>query len=122
MINKFSEEIQKEIEGILNKIQVWNALFNIKLEFYYDGWAVFLKEKNLYLRCIVIFKANESEQYSIKSYNVYLQNYKKEKYQEIYSIENINNQDDVLKELRDIIYGKDLGNQASKIYNDAFIE
>ena len=34
MINKFSEEIQKEIEGILNKIQVWNALFNIKLEFY----------------------------------------------------------------------------------------
>ncbi|MBY8991660.1 MAG: hypothetical protein KGD58_12995 [Candidatus Lokiarchaeota archaeon] len=122
MINKFSEEIQKEIEGILNKIQVWNALFNIKLEFYYDGWAVFLKEKNLYPRCIVIFKSNESEQYSIKSYNVYLQNYKKEKYQEIYSIENINNQDDVLKELRDIIYGKDLGNQALKIYNDAFTE
>jgi hypothetical protein len=122
MNNKFSEEIQKEIEGIIKKTQVWKDLFNVKLEFYYDGWAVFLKEKNLYPRCIVIFKSNENRQYSIKSYNVYLKNYKKEEYQEIYSVENLQNQDDVIKELRDIIYGKDLGNQALKIYNDTFLE
>ena len=122
MNNKFSEEIQEEIEGILKKTQAWKDLFNIKLEFYYDGWAVFLKEKNLYPRCIVIFKSNENMQYSIRSYNVYLQNYKKEEYQEIYSVENIRNQDDLIKELRDIIYGKDLGIQALKIYNDTFME
>jgi hypothetical protein len=122
MTNKFSEEIQNEIERIFNKIQVWKDLFNIKLEFYYDGWAIFLKEKNLYPRCIVIFKSNENNHYSIKSYNVYLQNYKKEDYQEIYSIEHLNNQDDVIKELREIIYGKDLGSQVLKIYNDTFTE
>ena len=122
MSNKFSPEIQKEIENLLEKAQIWKNLFNIKLEFYYDGWAVFLKEKNIYPRCIVIFKSYENNQYSIKSYDIYLQNYKKEKYQELYSIENLRNQVDLIKELRDIIYGKDLGNQALQIYNETFLE
>jgi len=122
MINKFSDEIQEEIEGILKKIHVWEDLFTIKLEFYFDGWALFLKEKNLYPRCIVIFKSNERKQYSIKSYNIYLQNYKKEEYEEIYSVENLINQEDVIQELKEIIYGKDLGNHALKVYYNTFTE
>lgn len=84
MINKFSLEIQKEIEGIIKKTQSGKDLFSIKLEFYYDGWAIFLKEKNIYPRCIVIFKSYESNQFSVKSFDVYLQDYKKEEYHEIY--------------------------------------
>ena len=122
MSNKFSPEIQKEIENLLEKAQIWKNLFNIKLEFYSDGWAVFLKEKNIYPRCIVIFKSYENNQYSIKSYDIHFQNYKKEKYQELYSVENLLNQVDVIKELRDIIYGKDLGNQALRVYNETFLE
>lgn len=122
MINKFSPEIRKEIENLLEKAQVWTDLFNIKLEFYYDGWAVFLKEKEIYPRCIVIFKSYEKNQYSIKSYDIHFQNYKKEKYQEIYSVENLLNQVDVIKELKEIIYGKDLGSQALHLYNETFLD
>jgi hypothetical protein len=120
MEKKFSPDIQKEIDIILEKAQFWKNLFNITLEYYYDGWAVFLREKNIYPRCIVIFKSYEKNQYCIKSYDIYLQNYTKEKYQELYSIENIQNYDDVIKELKDIIYGKDLGNQALYYYNKTF--
>ncbi len=122
MINKFSPEIQKEIEGIIKKIQLWKDLFSIKLEFYYDGWAIFLKEKNIYPRCIIIFKSYESDQFSVKSFDIYLQNYEKEEYHEIYSVENIKNQYDLLRELKDVIYGKDLGNQVLKIYKETFSE
>ena len=122
MVNKFSPEIQKEIEGVIKKTQSWKDLFSIKLEFYYDGWAIFLKEKNIYPRCIVIFKSYESNQFSVKSFDVYLQGYKKEEYHEIYSVENIKNQSDLIKELKDVIYGKDLGNQVLQIYNKTFSE
>jgi len=122
MINKFSPEIQKEIEGIIKKIQSWKDLFSIKLEFYYDGWAIFLKEKNIYPRCIVIFKSYESNQFSVKSFNIYLQNYKKEEYHEIYSVENIKLHSDLIMELKDVIYGKDLGNQVLQIYKKTFSE
>ena len=122
MNNKFSLEIQKEIEGIIKKIQIWKDLFNIKLDFYYDGWSIFLKEKNVYPRCIVIFKSYESNQFSIKSFDIYLRNYKKEEYDEIYSAENINNQYDLIKELKEVIYGKDLGRKVFQIYNETFSE
>lgn len=122
MINKFSPEIQKEIEGIMKKTQTWKDLFSIKLEFYYDGWSILLKEKNIYPRCIVIFKSYESNQFSVKSFDIYLQNYEKEEYHEIYSVENIKNQDDLIKELKDVIYGKDLGNQVLQIHNNTFSE
>ena len=122
MINKFTPEIQKEIEGIIKKIQKWKDLFSIELEFYYDGWSILLKEKNIYPRCIIIFKSYESDQFSVKSFDIYLQNYEKEEYHEIYSVENIKNQYDLLRELKDVIYGKDLGNQVLQIYKNTFSE
>jgi len=57
MENKFSPNIKSEVEDILKNLDFWNNYFSINLEFYFDGWAIFLKEKNLYPRCIVIFKS-----------------------------------------------------------------
>jgi len=91
MINKFSSETQKEIDGIIKKIKTWKDLFNINQEFYYDGWSISLKEKNVYPRCIIIFKSYESNQFSIRSFDIYLRNYQKEEYHEIYSVEKIKN-------------------------------
>ena len=82
----------------------------------------FFKRKDIYPRCIVIFKSYETNQFSVKSFDVYLQNFKKEEYHEIYSAENIKNQSDLIKELKDVIYGKDLGNQVLKIYKETFSE
>ncbi|MHA1986159.1 MAG: hypothetical protein ACW98D_05910 [Promethearchaeota archaeon] len=120
MNSKFSQEIQDDIEEILKKIQFWKDIFCFDTEFYYDGWAIFLREKNLYPRCIVIFKSYENDLYSIKSFEVHLQRFKTEKYKELYSIENIKNKDALLVELKEIIYGKDLGNQVLSMCDDAF--
>ena len=118
--DKFSLQTQKEIEAIIQIVQFWSNIFNYKVEYYFDGWALFLKEKNLYPRCIVIFKSYDINQYSIKSYEIRLQNYKKEEFHEIYSREHIENQDELKKELKEIIYGKDLGNQVLKICEETF--
>ncbi|MFW9824254.1 MAG: hypothetical protein ACFFE4_15030 [Candidatus Thorarchaeota archaeon] len=120
MNGKSYQELQDEIEVLLRKVQYWKDSFDINLNLYYDGWAVFLKEKCLYPRSIVIFKSFENTSYSIKSFEVQLQNFETEKFKELYSIENIANQDDLLIELKEIIYGKDLGNQVLKMVNDLF--
>jgi len=120
MINKFSIEIQKEIDNILLKLQKWRNLFNIKTEYYYDGWAIFLKEKNVYPRSIVIFKSYDNNLYSIKSYEIHLRDFEKEEYHELYSIENINNKNELIKEIKDIIYGKDLETHTLKVVKNNF--
>ncbi|MFX1316950.1 MAG: hypothetical protein ACFE9T_13900 [Promethearchaeota archaeon] len=121
MENKFSLEIKNEIDDILEKIDYWKSSFSINLEFYFNGWAIFLKEKNIYPRCIVIFKSYNTNLFSIKSFEVHLNNYKKEEFKEIYSVENIDNQNALFKELKEIIYGKDILNNASKIYRNRFL-
>jgi len=122
MDNKYSPQIQIEINEILNKIHDWDKFFDSKIEFYFDGWAIFLKEKNIYPRYIIIFKSYDNIEYSIKSFEVHLKNYKKEEFKELYSLENIKNKEDLLKELKEIIYGKDLIKDASRIYNNAFLK
>ena len=120
MDNKSSQEIQNDVEEILKQLQFWKDIFYFNTEFYFDGWAIFLREKNLYPRCIVIFKSYENYLYSIKSFEVHLQNFKKEKFKELYSVEKIKNQDALLIELKEIIYGKDLGNYVLRMCNDTF--
>ena len=120
MNSKFSQEIQDDIEEILKQLRFWEDIFCFDTELYYDGWAIILREKNLYPRCIVIFKSYENDFYSIKSFEVHLQNFKTEKFKELYSIEKIENQDALLIELKEIIYGKDLGNQVLRMFNDTF--
>ena len=120
MKNKFSPDIQNEIKGIIYKIQSWKDLFDFQLEFFFDGWAIYLKERSIYPRSIVIFKSYEKNQYSIKSFEVHLQNFKKEELHELYSVEHIKDQKKLITELKEIIYGKDLGNYIQKMYDDTF--
>ena len=119
MENKYSLETQVEIENILKEFQFKN-LFYIKYEFFFDGWALFLKEKTLYPRSIIIFKSYNKNSFTIKSFEISLDNHKEEKYKQIYAVEDILNIADLIKELNDIIYGKDLINYTSKKYNNFF--
>ena len=121
MKNKFSPEIHAEINEIMTKIQKWKNIFDYKIEFYFDGWAIFLREKYAYPRFITVFKSYDANSYLIKSFEVSLKDFQKEEFKELYSIENINNINDLLEELKDIIYGKDLINEASNLYNNMFL-
>ncbi|MFX1597143.1 MAG: hypothetical protein ACFFBK_13890 [Promethearchaeota archaeon] len=121
MDNKYLPHIQNEINEILNKIHDWDKFFDSKIEFYFDGWAISLRDKNIYPRCIIIFKSYDNTDYSIKSFKVYFKNYKKEEFKELYFLENNKNKEDLLKELKKIIYGKGLIKETSRIYNNAFL-
>ncbi|MFX1418646.1 MAG: hypothetical protein ACFE9N_06980 [Promethearchaeota archaeon] len=120
MKKKFSINTQAEIDYLVDKLQEWKNIFEIKIELFFDGWAISLREKSMYPRSIIIFKSYETNKYSIKSFEIHLKNYHKEEYNEIYSIDAINNINTLVKELKEIIYGKDIMEEASKIYNDAF--
>ncbi len=121
MIDKFSHETQAELNEIMKKIRRWENFFELETEFFFNGWAISLREKNLYPRYIIIFKSYDTNLYSIKSFEIHLKNYQKEEYKEIYSNNHIEDSDSMLEELKDIIYGKDLIEEASKIYKKAFI-
>jgi len=122
MEDKFSPKIKNEIEGILKEISFWSEFFSIKFDFYFDGWAIFLREKSLYPRSIVIFKSYTKNSYSIKSFEIHLNYSKKEEFNEIFSVKNIRNQKILFKELKEIIYGKDILSNASKIYKNKFLK
>jgi hypothetical protein len=121
MKNKYNPETQAEINQIINNIQKWENFFEVKTELFFNGWSISLREKNLYPRYIIIFKSYDSDEYSIKSFEVHLKNYQKEEYKELYSIDHIKNADSMLEELKEIIYGKDILKEASKMYKNAFI-
>lgn len=119
MNDKFSKEIQTEINEILSRLEKWNNCFDRSIEFYIDGWAIYLREKNLYPRCITIFKSYSSNTYSIKSFEVHLKDYNKEEFNELFFANNISNQNKLLEELNAVIYGKDLIKRVSKIYQNS---
>jgi hypothetical protein len=122
MNNKFSLDTQAELNEVITKIEKWKNYFNINSEFYVDGWAIFLREKNIFPRCITIFKSYISNSYSIKSFEIHLKNYNKEEFKELYFINKIVNKNTLLKELKDIIHGKDLAEKASKIYHSSQVK
>ena len=121
MVDKFSHETQAEINKIMKKIRRWENFFEFQTDFYFNGWSISLREQNLYPRYIIIFKSYDTGLYSIKSFEVHLINYQKEVYKEIYTNNHIEDTNIMLEELKDIIYGKDLIEEASKIYKNAFI-
>lgn len=116
MENKYSSITQAEIEKILTKIHTFSKFFSINVEYYIDGWAIFLNEKNLYPRRIVIFKSYNNDSFSIKSFEINLKNNQKEETNELYSIKNLDSIDTVIKELKEIIYGKDIMRYTSEKY------
>ena len=108
MESKYSPEIQAEIEKILSKIHAFKKFFSINIEYYIDGFALFLNEKKIYPRRIVIFKSHINDSFSIKSFEINLNDCRKEENKELYSKINLDTIDKVMKEVKDIIYGKDM--------------
>jgi hypothetical protein len=116
MESKYSPRIQKEINEILSRIKIFKKFFSINIEYYIDGWAIHLKEKSIYPRYFVIFKSLENNLYSIKSFEIQSNNFKNEHYKELYFENNICKIDLLLKELKEIIYGKDIADFTYKSY------
>jgi len=107
MENKYSPKTQAEIEKTLSKIHTFKKFFSISIEYYID-MAIFLNEKNIYPRRIVIFKSYNNDSFSIKSFEINLNDCRKEENKELYSKINLDTIDKVMKEVKDIIYGKDM--------------
>jgi len=116
MESKYSSKIQDEIEKLLTRLHKFNKFFSINVEYFIDGWAIFLNEKNIYPRRIVIFKSYNNELFSIKSFEINLKNSQKEENNELYSIINLDTIDKVMNELKEIIYGKDIMRYTSEKY------
>lgn len=102
MENKYSPKNQAEIEKILSKIHTFKKFFSIIIEYYID-MAIFLNEKY-----IVIFKSYNNDSFSIKSFEINLNDCRKEENKELYSKINLDTIDKVMKEVKNIIYDKDM--------------
>ena len=116
MESKYSPEMQSEINRLLDTIKIYKNLFSINIEYFIDGWAIFLNEKKIYPRRIVIFNSHINDSFSIKSFQINLKDCRKEENKELYSILNLDTIDKVMKELKDIIYGKDMMSYTSEKY------
>ncbi|MFX0140106.1 MAG: hypothetical protein ACFFDN_41070 [Candidatus Hodarchaeota archaeon] len=111
MENKYIED---QIHKILVYLDEWKELFNIKLDYYEEGWAISLREKNIYPRYIVIFKPFELEMYSLKSFEIHFNKNNDECFNEIYYKTNIYKINELLNEIKEIIYGKDIADKISR--------
>lgn len=107
MDRKYSLETQKEINAVLVNFIEWKNLFSIKVDYFYEGWAIYLKEKSIYPRRIVIFKSYSESHYSIKSFEIHSSK-GKEIFKELYVNEKIETISELSSEVKEIIYGKDI--------------
>ena len=114
MDHKNSFETQEEINKVLNKLSEWKSLFSIKVDYFYEGWAIYLREKSIYPRIIVIFKSYSEEYYSIKSFEIHFKK-NKEIFKELYDNEKINSLSELYSEVKEIIYGKDILGSISRM-------
>ena len=117
MDHKNSLKTQKEVNTVINKLAEWKNLFSIKVNYFYEGWAIYLKEKSVYPRSIVIFKSYSEDYYSIKSFEIH-SNKAKEFFKELYVSEKIDTLSNLYSEVKEIIYGKDIIGSISKIKCD----
>lgn len=111
-----SDNIQAEIEYIISNLSIWNYIFKIKKEFFLEGYTLFLEEQDkIYPRLIVIHKKYNNNNFSIHSYErTFNIEECKEKFIEIYSIKEIENGEDLLKNLKRIFCGIDILSYASQ--------
>jgi len=114
---KNSLKTQKEVNTVLNKLAEWKNLFSIKVDYFYEGWAIYLKEKSIYPRSIVIFKSYSEDYFSIKSFEIH-SNKEKEFFKELYANEKIETLLNLYSEVKEIIYGKDIISSISRIKCD----
>ena len=105
---KYSNKTQSEIDELLNKLNIWEKFFKITLNYFYEGWAIYLRERALYPRLIVIFKPYLNKYYSISSFEIHNTENNKEVYKKLYINEKIQNTLDLVSEFNKILYGKDI--------------
>ncbi|TFG24584.1 MAG: hypothetical protein EU532_12410 [Promethearchaeota archaeon] len=110
MEKKYSRETQIKIEKFLNFLESWEDLFSISINYYVGGWAIFLREKNMFPRSIVVFSPYDSDYCSIKSFEISFDKNTKEIFTELYNKENIKGLNALFIELKEVIYGKDIIN------------
>jgi len=114
MENKYSIKTQNDINYVLESLESWKSLFSIEVSYYFEGCAIILKEKNVYPRLIIIFGPYDKNRYSVKSFEIHYDDAKNESYKEIYWNDKIEDLSDLLKEVKEIIYGKDIINFVSQ--------
>ncbi len=118
MNDKYSVKTQNEVNSILERLDEWKNLFFFEIRYFYEGWAIYMREKNTYPRCLVIFKSYSDDYYSIKSFEIHFSG-KKETYKELYINEKIDNIQQLQSEIREIIYGKDILDSITKLNNES---
>ncbi len=114
MNDKYRVKTQNEINTILKRLDEWKDLFFFEVRYFYEGWAIFMKEKNTYPRSLVIFKSYSDNYYSIKSFEIHSSE-KKETYKELYINEKIDTVQQLQSEIKEIIYGKDILDSITKL-------
>ena len=108
MEKKYEHDTQIQVDKLMKKLGIWKDLFSVKINFYVEGWAAYLMEKNIYPRLIVIFKPYDCDYFSIKSFEVSYDTKANEIHSEIYSQDLIYGFQNLFVELKEIIYGKDI--------------
>jgi len=114
MNDKYSLKTQNEVNSILEGLDMWKNLFFFEVKYFYEGWAIYMREKNTYPRSLVIFKSYSDDYYSIKSFEIHLSE-QRETYQELYSNEKIDMIQQLQSEIKEIIYGKDILDSITKL-------
>ena len=118
MNDKYSVKTQNEVNSILERLDGWKNLFFFEVKYFYEGWAINMREKNTYPRHLVIFKSYSDDYYSIKSFEIHFSK-EKETYQELYINEKIDTVHQLQSEIKDIIYGKDILDSITKLNNES---
>jgi len=106
--------IHNSINNLLKRIRVWQKSFYIHSNPSISQYQIILREKNpssqrLYHRRIVLSIKDKPKSYSITSYEIKLDKFKEEKYNQIYAVkvEGENDFNVILNNLTEIIKGKD---------------
>ncbi len=106
--------IHNNINNLLKRIRIWQKSFYVQSNPSGSQYQIILREKNPspkrdYPRRIVLSIKDKPVSYSITSYEITLDKYKKEKFNQIYAInvEGENDFNNILDNLLEIIQGKD---------------
>ena len=108
MENKYSRKTQCLIEKLLKFIEYWDNIFSVSINYYIEGWAAYITEKSMFSRSIVVFNPYNFDYFSLKSFEISYDKNAKEMFTELYSKENIQGIENLLHELKEVIFGKDL--------------
>ncbi|TXT63545.1 MAG: hypothetical protein BAJALOKI3v1_350018 [Promethearchaeota archaeon] len=114
---KYSNKSQKEIKIILEYLDKWKCFFKVEIQYFIDGWSISLTELTLYPRYIVIAKLEGQDFFEIKSFEVSFNEAYEQVEKEIFSINQIFTLEDLFREIKEIIYGKDLFNDVKTCIN-----